>query len=127
MKLKALTPSLKTRDIRGTIDFYVKVLGFTIDTLWPADNPTLCILDRDGVHLSFAVDTEGWYADKPCLTGQLWIDVEDVIALHARVAGSVAIEWGPEVYHYGRREFAIKDPNGYLLAFSERTTDPTNR
>ena len=45
------------------------------------------------------------------------------MALHARVAGSVAIEWGPEVYHYGCREFAIKDPNGYVLAFSERTTD----
>jgi len=110
-------------DIRATLDFYIRVLGFTIDTLWPADNPTLCILDRDGVHLSFAVDTNGWYADKPSLTGQLWIDVEDVMALHAMVAGSVAMEWGPAVYQYGRREFAIMDPNGYLLAFSERTTD----
>ena len=31
----------------------------------------------------------------------------------------IAIEWGPEVYDYGRREFAIKDNNGYLLALSE--------
>jgi len=28
------------------------------------------------------------------------------------------IEWGPEVYGYGRREFAIKDCNGYTLTFS---------
>lgn len=124
MKLKGLTPSLKTKGIKGTVDFYVKVLGFTIDTLWPADNPTLCILDHDDVRISFVVDTNGWYADDPLLTGQLWIDVEDVMALHAKVAGSVATEWGPEVYHYGRREFAIKDPNGYLLAFSEPTPDP---
>jgi hypothetical protein len=28
------------------------------------------------------------------------------------------------VYHYGRREFTIKDPNGYVLALSESTSDP---
>lgn len=32
--------------------------------------------------------------------------------------------WGPEVYHYGRREFSIRDPNGYELIFSEPTDDP---
>jgi len=41
------------------------------------------------------------------------------MGLHDRVAGNAKIEWGPEVYSYGRREFAIKDCNGYLLAFSE--------
>lgn len=46
------------------------------------------------------------------------------MALYATIAGNVAIEWGPEAYSYGRREFAIKDPNGYLLVFSERTKDP---
>ncbi len=38
MKFKALTPSLKTKDMKGTIDFYQKVLGFTVDTLWPTDD-----------------------------------------------------------------------------------------
>ena len=36
----------------------------------------------------------------------------------------IAVEWGPEVYGYGRREFAIKDCNGYLLTFSAPTSDP---
>jgi hypothetical protein len=40
------------------------------------------------------------------------------MALHANIAGKVPIEWGPEVYDYGRLEFAIKDCNGYLLTFS---------
>jgi hypothetical protein len=31
---------------------------------------------------------------------------------------------GAEVYSYGRREFAIRAPDGYLLIFSEETTDP---
>ena len=68
-----------------------------------------------------------WKETRECPTlgiARIWIDVEDVMALYATIAGNVAIEWGPEAYSYGRREFAIKDPNGYLLVFSERTKDP---
>jgi hypothetical protein len=28
------------------------------------------------------------------------------------------------VYQYGRREFAIRDPNGYMIIFTEQTDDP---
>jgi len=31
------------------------------------------------------------------------------VALHARVVDKIKMEWGPEVYSYGRLEFAIKD------------------
>jgi catechol 2,3-dioxygenase-like lactoylglutathione lyase family enzyme len=113
---KGITPFLKTKDLAHTIQFYVDVLGFVVDSKWPADNPTDCILDNGHVHLAFGTDPQNWYPD-PALSGQLWIEVDDVTALHANVAGKVAIEWGPEVYSYGRREFAIKDPNGYLLTF----------
>ena len=41
-----------------------------------------------------------------------------------RSQAALPIEWGPEVYWYGRREFAIRDPSGYLIIFSEATTDP---
>ena len=34
------------------------------------------------------------------------------------------VEWGPEVYAYGRREFAVRDPTGAMLIFSEETDDP---
>jgi hypothetical protein len=27
--------------------------------------------------------------------------------------------WGPEVMEYGMREFGVRDPNGYFLAFTE--------
>ena len=44
--------------------------------------------------------------------------------MHRALSGHLPIEWGPEVYWYGRREFAVRDPDGYLLIFSERTSDP---
>jgi catechol 2,3-dioxygenase-like lactoylglutathione lyase family enzyme len=112
-----VTPFLKTKDLAQTIEFYVDLLGFVVDSQWPADNPTNCILDNGQVHLAFGTDPQNWYA-APGLSGQLWIDVDNVLALHASLVGKVPVEWGPEVYSYGRREFAIKDCNGYFLTFS---------
>ena len=118
MELTSITPHLKTTDLAATIRFYTDVLGFRVTASWPAQQPTDCILQHGDVRISFTLDPNNWYS-QPCLAGQLWIEVDDVRTLHAQVAGKVKIEWGPEVYSYGRREFAIKDCNGYLLAFSE--------
>ena len=114
---KGITPCLKTTDLAQTIRFYVDLLGFTVAAQWPANNPTDCILDNGHVHLAFTTDPNHWYPD-PIVSGQFWIEVDDVLALHSSVVGKVPIEWGPEVYSYGRLEFAIKDCNGYTLAFS---------
>ena len=115
---KGITPFLKTKDLAQTIRFYVDLLGFVVDSKWPADNPTDCTLDNGHVHLAFSTDPQNWYGS-PGLSGQLWIDIDDVLALHASLVGKVPMEWGLEVYSYGRREFAIKDCNGYLLTFSQ--------
>jgi hypothetical protein len=45
------------------------------------------------------------------------------MAIHSALVDHAEIEWGPEVYWYGRREFAIRDPIGYLIIFSEAKTD----
>ena len=118
MKMTLLTPHLKTSDLDRTVEFYRDVLGFSLGATWPRERPTSCVLHQGTVQISFTTDPNGWYPT-PGLAGQLWIEVDDLLALHAKVAGKVGIEWGPEVYSYGRREFAIKDWNGYLLAFSE--------
>jgi hypothetical protein len=56
--------------------------------------------------------------------GTLSFDVNDARAIHATLQGRMTVEWGPEVYWYGRREFAVSDPSGYLIIFSEQTEDP---
>ena len=53
----------------------------------------------------------------------LYIEVRSVQRLHDALKRTVRIEWGPEVYFYGRREFAVLDPDGYLVIFSEETDD----
>ncbi len=112
---------LQARNIAETVAFYRDVLGFTVDTTWgPETDLEGCILDRDGVHLLFHKEAEG----EPKMTGVVVINVEDVLELHERLAGKAKVVWGPEVYSYRMREFAVEDPNGYQIAFCERTDDP---
>ncbi len=118
-----VSPTLKTENLRRTVEFYCDRLGFTVDTLWPEEEPTFCILDRGGVHLMFYEDRER-RESAPSMTGQLRIDMDDLMTLYEAVKNHVRTEWGPEVYHYGRREVSIKDCNGYSLVLSEATTDP---
>ena len=73
---RGVTPFLKTDDLAQTIRFYVDLLGFVVDSKWPVDNPTDCILDNGEVHLAFGTDPQNWYSS-PGLSGQLWIDVDE--------------------------------------------------
>ena len=45
--------------------------------------------------------------------------MDDVRALAEQLAGDVVFAWGPEVMDYGMFEFGVRDPDGYLLSFTE--------
>ncbi len=116
-----VSPRLPVADLGRTIAFYRDLLGFRAGGGWPADKPTFAILDRDGLALQFYVPGP----ENPTTgVGTLSFDVEDALAVHAAVQDKVAIEWGPEVYWYGRREFSFKDPDGYAIIVSQTTDEP---
>jgi catechol 2,3-dioxygenase-like lactoylglutathione lyase family enzyme len=118
-----ITPRFPVADLPRTIDFYRRLLGFRQDIAWPEDNPTFCILQRDQVSLGFFTPDE----HRPSTTtgnGEFYIEIAGMQALLDAIRNKVTIEWGPEVYWYGRREFAIRDPDGYLVIFTEPTDDP---
>ena len=123
MKPKVITPALKATDLRRTIDFYSR-LGFDVESTWPEDDPTFCILDNGPTHLMFFTEDMEPGEGSPKLTGQLHIDLDDgVQQLFERLKDEHDVLWGPEVYAYGRREFSIRDPNGYLIEI-QRFEDP---
>jgi catechol 2,3-dioxygenase-like lactoylglutathione lyase family enzyme len=117
-----VTPRLPVKSLDCTIAFYRDILGFEVAFVWPEPDPTFAMLLRDQIQVAFFETTE----HNPVTIGsaELYIEVADAKAMHQAIRGVVTVEWGPEVYTYKRREFAIRDPDRYLVVFTEPTDDP---
>jgi len=125
-RLLSISPRLHIADFSRSVAFYRDVLGFTVDATFPEDAPQFALLSRDGIGIQIggpeATKTVG---APPSVT--LYLDVDDARARHGALQDRVAIEWGPEVFFYQRREFAFRDPDGHLIIVSEETDDPPTR
>ena len=55
--------------------------------------------------------------DSPTFTGSLYFNVDDAASLWVSLKDVVKVGYPMEDFHYGMREFAIYDNNGYLLQF----------
>lgn len=117
--IQAIEVRLHTKNLQREIDFFQNVFGFEVDLLGPTEHPEFAILVRDGkrIQLSSAPDRG------PATDETLVIQVSNAMEVHRRIAEIFQIEWGPEVYSYGRREFAFRDPDSRLLIVTEETND----
>lgn len=111
MAMRALTPMLQTGDMDRTVAWYGDMLGFRCVSRTGDD---WCRLEQDGVSLMFM---RNHHLGSPQATATQYIYVDDVDALWERLKDRITAEWGPEDMPYGLREFAIRDPDGYLLSF----------
>ena len=112
MRLRSLVPMLQSGDLQRTIDWYQSVLGFRCT----GREEGWCRLERDGVTLTFMRNA---HLGEPHATATQYIYVDDLDALWNSIKDRIKAEWGPEDMPYGMMEFAIKDPDGYLLSFGE--------
>lgn len=116
--LGSATPMLRTWDLPGSIAFYVDVLGFAVQSHSQADG--WASLRRDGVELMLATPNAHDGATAPAFTGSIYFRLQSpaaVDALWASLQGRARACYVPETFHYGMREFAVYDDNGYLLQF----------
>jgi len=116
---RSLRPMLRTKDLPGTVGFWTDRLGFTCDGLSEEDG--WASLSRDGVGLMVATPNDHVPFDTPGFTGALYFNVDDVDVLWADLKNLVEIAYPMEEFHYGMREFAIYDNNGYMLQFGTST------
>ena len=113
-------------DLDETIAFY-EGLGFECINTWtPPDHddgkPVWCQVMRDGIRLMFNKVSEPHdhgdgvlHVDEPALSGSIYLDADDVDALYAEWKDGHTFEWEPADFPHGMREFALRDPNGYIL------------
>ncbi len=134
--MKRLTPNMAVEDVRETVEYYVKNFGFKLVMAVSEDKSSVGDELVDGKEYIWAnimsgevgimfqrVDNlkedVGNFFDTIGSSVSFYIEVEDVDALYASVINSVDIHKEIETSWYGMREFYVKDPNGYILAFAQ--------
>ena len=127
---KKLTPNLLVVSVERSLAFYVDTLGFQRGMTVPDASPFAFASVTGGAVEIFFNDAAGavkeypGFAGKPIgCTGTLFVEVEGVDALHARLQGKVKVVMPIETKFYGMREFAIEDPDGYVITFAERAAN----
>jgi lactoylglutathione lyase len=126
-QFKKLTPNLLVANVERSLAFYVDTLGFARGMTVPDASPFVFAAVTSGdVEIFFndaatAVKEYPAFAGKPIgATGTMFIELEGVDALHERIKSSVTVTMPLVTQFYGMREFAILDPDGYVITFAER-------
>jgi uncharacterized glyoxalase superfamily protein PhnB len=128
-----VTPNLIVSDVERSLAFYRDVLGFSIATTVPETAPFVFVwLQRGDVHV-FLNAKEGMTDELPELkrqqiggTNTMYVLVEadsageGVDALYHEIQPQARIVMPLKDQFYGMREFAVEDPDGYLLFFAQR-------
>jgi uncharacterized glyoxalase superfamily protein PhnB len=122
-----LTPNLLVANVERSLAFYIDTLGFSRGLTVPDESPLVFASVTSGpveIFFNDAVTAAKEYpafAGKPIgATGTLFIEMQGVDALHDRLKPSVKIVMPLVTQFYGLREFAIEDPDGYVITFAER-------
>lgn len=121
--LNRAVPTFVVSDIGATAEWYAKELGFQ-PSFFPKQPPYgYASLSRDDVELML-LRIEGY--EKPDISERrpegLWdayIRMEGVKDLYELVRDKAFIRMPLTRQGYGDTEFEVRDPNGYVLVFSE--------
>jgi lactoylglutathione lyase len=125
--VKKLTPNLIVSSVEGSLAFYENVLGFTRGMTVPEESPFVFAAVTSGPVEIFFNDRSTVAKESPQFAGKalgggntMFIEVDGVDALHDRVKPKATIVLALVTQWYGMREFAIEDPDGYVITFAER-------
>ena len=126
-----LTPNLIVSDVERSLAFYVDVLGFERGMTVPDKSPfVFASVTSGGVEIFFNDTAEvlkehpDWAGKlKPSAGNSMFLEVigpGEVDALHDRVKAKAKVAMPPTTQWYGMREFAIEDPDGFVITVAER-------
>lgn len=118
-------PSVRVTDMPAALRFYEDVLGFHLERGGPDESNCALKLGDARIMLETAADHYGPEynaAIRERLGSRsphsLYIEADDLDALHARVeAGEARVVDPLEARPWGQREFTVEDPEGNWLTF----------
>jgi uncharacterized glyoxalase superfamily protein PhnB len=135
MTVTKLINNLMVENVAASADFYCTNLGFSLSVAVPDGSLDSVTAFEDGVEYDFAILANGAaelmlqsvktaQAEFPDMgtggkTGNiLYMQVNDVEALYAKILDKVEIVKGLHESAYGMKEFYVKDPDGHILGFA---------
>jgi uncharacterized glyoxalase superfamily protein PhnB len=131
-QLKKLTPNLVVSSVERSLAFYRDTLGFTVETIVPEVAPFVFAIVRSGPVEIFLNAPEPAIAEYPSFKDQaiggtltLFIEVAGIDQVWSDLKDRVPVVMPIETKWYGMTEFAIADPDGYLITYAERTPNRT--
>ena len=126
-RLLRSAPYFPVADVAKLAAYYERTLGFHVD--YTAGSPPMfAILSRDGFPLMLRLvsdasrllpnEKQGGTWDVFC-----WVEALDPLVEELEQRGATFV-YRPVVQPYGMREFAVRDPVGYVLGFGEQWPAP---
>lgn len=121
MHYQKLTPNLMVNDMDASLKFYTVGLGFERTITVPDEAPFVFAALAAGPVEIFLNSQESGNAQAGGMS--MYLEVEGLNQLLERVQqnkNKIKIHIALNETFYGAREFAILDPDGYLVIFAER-------
>lgn len=109
-------------DVRATTEWYA-ALGFTLCDTWADDEENLSFAIMAFGESQVMFNTGGQRSDRERREVDLYMHVDDVDALYARIRGRAEVVQAPHDTAYGMREFTIRDLNRFWLTFGQEIPD----
>lgn len=122
----SVAPCFFVRDVVAAANFYRDKLGFHYERL-EGDPPAFCMVKRGGIVIMLSAPERGGRPHPNALDdpegaawdAYIWIDGKaDQLAEEFRSRG-VKLEQEPCDQEYGRRDFEVRDLDGYRLCFGQ--------
>src|SRR5579864_1344267 len=127
--VKKLTPNLIVSSVEQSLSFYEGVLGFARGMTVPEQSPFVFASVTSGPIEIFFNDRSTVSKESPQFAGRssgggntMFVELDGVDAYHSEIKDRVKIVLPIVTQWYGMREFAIEDPDGYVITFAERVT-----
>lgn len=124
--LESVATILLVEDVDRSIEFYQKYFGFKLYNRFPTEGKaTLAVVERNKLYVMFQ-DKLIFNEKKPEYIGgnispsfSLLIDIDDAKKLYDQLKQEVDIVQELQLMFYNQYEFSVKDPDGYIITFSE--------
>jgi len=122
-----VAPMLLVENVEEAVEWYGKVLGAKLQSSLPKNPPfEWTSLGLGDVEIMFSKkrSAQKWYSDAVIVSETpanfiAYIYVENADNLYERIKDNVKIAMEPTDQWYGLREFAIRDPFGFISIFAQ--------